>query len=425
MKLSELIQGIREGKFDGVLNDLYGAEALADQKERYTGVIQKTIDLFGDQEGLVFSAPGRTEVGGNHTDHQLGRVLAASIDLDTIAAVIKTDDNKVRLASRGFNIQPVDLSDLSINAAEKNTTESLIRGVAAGLSERGYKVGGFMAYSESNVIAGGGMSSSAAFEVLLGTIMGWLYNDGKVSPEEIAKVGQYAENVYFMKASGLMDQMASSVGSFVAIDFYEKENPVIEKVAFDPADYNLDLILTDVRASHADLSDEYSAIPTEMKGVAKVLGETVLSRCTLDQLMAHIPEIREAQGDRAFLRAYHFLKETQRAKDEAVALREKDIERFLKLVRESGQSSWMYLQNICTPGARKEQPVAVGLMISDAVLEGEGAYRVHGGGFAGTIQAFVPKSKTQAYIEAMESAFGQGACYILRIRGTGGCRVME
>lgn len=424
MKLSELIQSISEGKQDAVLSGLYGADALDFQKQRYSDVIQKTIDLFGDQEGSVFSAPGRTEVGGNHTDHQLGRVLAASIDLDTIAAVIKTDDNKVRLASRGFNIKPVDLSDLSINAAEKNTTESLIRGVAAGLSERGYQTGGFMAYSESDVIAGGGMSSSAAFEVLLGTIISYLYNEGKVSAEEIAKVGQYAENVYFMKASGLMDQMASSVGSFVAIDFYDRENPVIEKVAFDPEDYNIDLILTDVRASHADLSDEYSAIPTEMKGVAKVLGQDVLSRCTLAQLMSNIATVREAMGDRAFLRAYHFLKETARAKEEAVALREKDIDRFLKLVKESGESSWMYLQNICPPGAKAQQPVAVGLMVSDAVLDGEGAYRVHGGGFAGTIQAFVPKSKTKAYIEAMEKTFGEDACYILKIRSKGGVQVM-
>lgn len=424
MKLSELIQSIKADEQNDVLSGLYGAEALEDQKERYISVIQKTIDLFGDQEGNVYSAPGRTEVGGNHTDHQLGRVLAASINLDTIAAVIKTDDNKVRLASRGFNIKPVDLSDLSINAAEKNTTESLIRGVAAGLSERGYQTGGFMAYSESDVIAGGGMSSSAAFEVLLGTILSYLYNDGKVSAEEIAKVGQYAENVYFMKASGLMDQMASSVGSFVAIDFYEKENPVIEKVSFNPDEYNLDFILTDVRASHADLSDEYSAIPTEMKGVAKLLGQDVLSRCTLADLMGHVAEIRESLGDRAFLRAYHFLKETQRAKEEAVALREKDINRFLEIVKESGQSSWMYLQNICPPGAKREQPVAVGLMLSDAVLEGQGAFRVHGGGFAGTIQAFVPKEKTQAYIAAMESAFGTGACYILKIRSIGGTKVM-
>ena len=424
MKLSELIQSIRDGNQDSVLTELYGEEVLGFQKERYISVIQKTIDLFGDSEGCVYSAPGRTEVGGNHTDHQLGRVLAASIDLDTIAAVIKTDDNKVHLASRGFEIKPVDLSDLSINAAEKNTTESLIRGVAAGLKERGWEVGGFQAYSESDVIAGGGMSSSAAFEVLLGTIESGLYNDGKVSAEEIAKIGQYAENVYFMKASGLMDQMASSVGSFVAIDFYEKENPLIEKVDFNPADYNIDLILTDVRASHADLSDEYSAIPTEMKGVAKVLGQDVLSRCTLEELMANVDKIRAAQGDRAFLRAYHFLKETVRAKEEAVALREKNIERFLELVKESGRSSWMYLQNICPPGARKEQPVAIGLMISDCVLDGEGAYRVHGGGFAGTIQAFVPKAKTEEDIRAMESAFGEGCCYILRIRSHGGYKVM-
>ena len=424
MKLSELITEIKEGRKDEALIELYGAEDLAAQQERYISVIQKTIDLFSDQEGCIFSAPGRTEVGGNHTDHQLGRVLAAGINLDTIAAVIPTDDNKIRLASRGFSIKPVDISDLSIDINEKNTTESLIRGVCAGLNERGYKVGGFMAYSESNVIAGGGMSSSAAFEVLLGTIESGLYNNFAVSAEDIAKIGQYAENVYFMKASGLMDQMASSVGSFVAIDFFDKDNPVIEKVDFNPADYNVDLILTDVRASHADLSDEYSAIPTEMKGVAKILGETVLSRCTVDQLMANVAKIRENLGDRAFLRAYHFLKETVRAREEAEALREKDINRFFRLVRESGQSSWMYLQNICPPGSRKEQPVAVGLMLSDAVLGEEGAYRVHGGGFAGTIQAFVPKEKTEAYIKAMESAFGEGACYILRIRSKGGTQVM-
>ncbi|MBQ7994515.1 MAG: galactokinase [Solobacterium sp.] len=424
MKLSELIQEIRDGKHNSMLTELYGEDDLAFEQERYISVIQKTIDLFGDQEGCVYSAPGRTEVGGNHTDHQLGRVLAASINLDTIAAVIKTDDNKVRLASRGFEIKPVDLSDLSINAAEKNTTESLIRGVAAGLKERGWEVGGFMAYSESDVIAGGGMSSSAAFEVLLGTIESGLYNDGKVSAEDIAKVGQYAENIYFMKASGLMDQMASSVGSFTAIDFYEKENPLIEKVEFNPADYNIDLILTDVRASHADLSDEYSAIPTEMKGVAKVLGQDVLSRCTMADLLANVEKVREAQGDRAFLRAYHFLNETQRAKEEAIALREKNIERFLQLVNESGRSSWMYLQNICPPGAKKEQQVAIGLALSDCVLQGEGAYRVHGGGFAGTIQAFVPKAKTEEYIRTMESAFGEGCCYILRIRGYGGVKVM-
>ena len=368
-------------------------------KERYLSVLQKTLELFGDSETKLFSAPGRTEVGGNHTDHQLGRVLAASINLDTIAAVVPSSDNVVRLASRGFEIKPVDISDTEIHLEEKNTTESLIRGVAAGLKERGYNAGGFMAYSESDVIAGGGMSSSAAFEVLLGTIQSYLYNEGKVSPEDIAKIGQYAENVYFMKASGLMDQMASSVGSFVAIDFYEKEAPVV-------------------------LSDEYSAVPNEMKGVARRLGQEVLSRCTIEDLLKNVAEIREKCGDRAFLRAYHFLNETKRADDEKNALLNKDIETFLKLVRESGYSSWMYLQNICVPGSKSEQPVALGLALSDAVLGNEGAYRVHGGGFAGTIQAFVPKAKTEEYIRTLEAAFGEGCCYILKIRGVGGTEVI-
>ena len=242
--------------------------------------------------------------------------------------------------------------------------------------------------------------------------------------EEIAKIGQYAENVYFMKASGLMDQMASSVGSFVAIDFYEKESPVVTKVPFDPEEYGIDLILTDIRADHAELSDEYSAIPNEMKGVARRLHQEVLSRCTVEELLANVAEIRENCGDRAFLRAYHFLNETKRAEDEKTALLNKDIDTFLKLVRESGYSSWMYLQNISVPGARGEQPVALGLALSDAVLGNEGAYRVHGGGFAGTIQAFVPKAKTEPYIRTLEAAFGEGCCYILKIRGVGGTEVV-
>lgn len=423
MKNTELKQWIIDGHLDEKLTFLYGAEHLNEQKERYLSVLEKSFDLFGDKETRLFSAPGRTEVGGNHTDHQLGKVLAASINLDTIAAVVPSEDNVIRLASRGFEIKPVDISDTEIRLEEKNTTEALIRGVAAGLKERGYQTGGFMAYSESDVIAGGGMSSSAAFEVLLGTILSYLYNDNQVSPEDIAKIGQYAENVYFMKASGLMDQMASSVGSFVAIDFYEKESPVVTRVPFDPEEYGIDLILTDIRADHADLSDEYSAVPTEMKGVARRLGQEVLSRCSLQDLLANVAEIRENCGDRAFLRAYHFLNETQRAEDEKQALLNKDISTFLDLVNESGHSSWMYLQNISVPGSRNEQPVALGLALSEAVLGKEGACRVHGGGFAGTIQAFVPKAKTEEYIRTLEAAFGEGCCYILKIRGVGGTEV--
>ncbi len=423
MKISELITFIHEGKLNEQLISLYGEQALSQQSKRYESILESAKEAFGDQEAKIFSAPGRTEVGGNHTDHQLGKVLAASLNLDVVACVIPTDDSIVTYKSKGYSVEPVDVKQLDIQEDEKNSTEALIRGVAAGLTKRGYKAGGFCCYAESDVINGGGMSSSAAFEVLLGTIQNDLYNDGKVSSEDIAKIGQYAENVYFMKASGLLDQMACSVGSFAAMDFKDPENPIVVKVPFDPSDYGYDLIITDVKASHADLSDEYSKVPTEMKAVAKVLGYEVLGQTTLDELLSHVKEIREKCGDRAFLRAYHFLQETKRAQQEADALQNQDIDLFLKFVRESGHSSWMYLQNISVPQTPESQAVAVGLALSEAVIGEDGAYRVHGGGFAGTIQAFVKKETTKQFIAMMESTFGEGCCYILRIRNVGGIRV--
>ncbi len=424
MKISALKELVQSGGLDEKLIELYGEEALASQKERYLKVLTKGQELFGDEDACLFSAPGRTEVGGNHTDHQLGRVLAASLNLDVIAVVSLRSDKVVRYASEGFTVEPVDLSDLSIREKEINTTEALIRGTAAGLEKLGYRSGGFDCYAESDVIPGGGMSSSAAFEVLLGTIMSELFNDGKVSAETIAKNGQYAENVYFGKPCGLLDQMACSVGSFAAIDFADKENPVVEKIDFNPADYGYKLILTDVRASHAELSGEYGAVPAEMKCVAKVLGYEVLSETNEAELTANVGKIREACGDRAFLRAYHFVKETERAKLQAEALKNKDIDTFLNLIKESGHSSYMYLQNINVPGAIKDQPVALALALSDSVLAGKGAYRVHGGGFAGTIQAFVPEADTEKYIGTMENAFGKGCCYVLRVRNCGGIRII-
>lgn len=423
MKISQLMQSVQEGNFDEKFISLYGEEALDSQKKRYASILEKAKEAFGDQEAHVFSAPGRTEVGGNHTDHQLGKVLAASLNLDVVACVIPTEDSIVTYRSAGYTVQPVDVKDIAIHPEEKNTTEALIRGVAAGLCARGYQAGGFQCYAESDVINGGGMSSSAAFEVLLGTIQNVLYNASKVSATDIAKIGQFAENKYFMKASGLLDQMACSVGSFAAMDFKDPENPIVEKVPFDPSDYGYNLIITDVKASHADLSDAYSEVPAEMKAAAKVLGHEVLGETTLEELLAHVQEIRKQCGDRAFLRAYHFVRETQRAQDEADALKAKDIQTFLKLVRESGHSSWMYLQNISVPTTPESQAVAIGLALSEAVIGEDGAYRVHGGGFAGTIQAFVKKETTPRFIETMESAFGKGCCYILRIRNVGGIQV--
>lgn len=423
MKISGLAANLQAGQFDQKLIELYGEEALANEKERYLRVIENAQRLYGDHEGMIFSAPGRTEVGGNHTDHQLGSVLAASLNLDCIAVVIPTEDMIVRYSAKGFEVRPIDMNDLSIHKEEKNSTEALIRGVGAGLAKRGYACGGFKAFAESDVIPGGGMSSSAAFEVLLGTIQNIIYNDGKISAQDVAKIGQFAENEYFMKPSGLLDQMACSVGSFAAIDFADKENPIVERIPFNPADYGYDLVLTDVKASHADLSDEYSLIPLEMKKVAAVLGKEVLGQTSVEEIIAHIAEIRKKCGDRAFLRAFHYANETIRAKAEATALKDKNIQEFLKLVRESGHSSWMYLQNINVPGETVKQPVAVALALSDAVIGEDGAYRVHGGGFAGTIQAFVKKETTQKYIATMESAFGDGCCYTLRIRNCGGIRI--
>jgi len=267
------------------------------------------------------------------------------------------------------------------------------------------------------------MSSSAAFEVLLGTIFSELFNEGGVSSEEVAINGQYAENVYFMKPCGLLDQMACSIGSFAAMDFADPSSPVVEKIDFNPAAFGYDLILTDVKASHADLSDEYGAVPAEMKSVAKILGEEVLGSCTLDQLLLHTARIRANCGDRAYLRAFHFLNETKRAKEQADALKAKDMKKFLKLVNESGRSSWMYLQNIVPAGYVKEQPVGIALAVSDAELGEDEAFRVHGGGFAGTIQAYVKQENSDRYIRVMESVFGEGCCYKLRIRQAGGIKI--
>ena len=423
MRISELRTSVQEGSFDSRIEELYGSDKLSQQKERWLDILNKAEKLYGDREAGLFSAPGRTEVGGNHTDHQLGKVLAASLNLDVLAVVIATEEPVIRYASKGFSVEPVDISDLSIHAEEANTTEALIRGTAAGFASAGYKTGGFCAYAESDVLPGSGMSSSAAFEVLLGTILNELYNDGSVSAEFIAKNGQYAENVYFMKPCGLLDQMACSVGSFAAMDFADPANPVVEKVDFDPAAYGYELILTDCKASHAELSHEYAAIPKEMKEVAKILGQEVLGRCTMEQLMANAAKIREECGDRAFLRAYHFLNETERAAKEAEVLREGNIDAFLELIKESGRSSWMYLQNVNVNGDDRNQSLGVGLAVSEYIIGNHGAWRVHGGGFAGTIQAFVRHEDKDRYIAAMNSVFGDDCCYVLKIRGCGGIRI--
>ena len=367
-----------------------------------------------------FSAPGRTEIGGNHTDHQRGRVLAGAVNLDTVAAVRLNGTGTIRIQSKGYPISVVDLTNLTPVASEINSTPALIRGVAARFTEMGCKVEGFDAYCESTVLPGSGLSSSAAFEVLVGTIINHLFFGGKVSQPEIAMIGQYAENVFFGKPCGLMDQTASAVGNLVTIDFFDKENPVIEPVDFDFASCGHALCIIDSGADHADLTDEYAAIPGEIKAVAAYFGKEVLTQIDEKDFYAKLPEIRKACGDRAVMRCIHFYQENARVPQQVAALREGNFDKFLSLVKQSGYSSYMYLQNVIPAGYKAHQDVAVALGLAEHYLQGRGAYRVHGGGFAGTIQAFVPVDMLDEFVAGMDAALGEGACHVLSIRPQGG-----
>ena len=375
---------------------------------------------FGGAPERYFSAPGRTEIGGNHTDHQRGRVLAGAVNLDTVAAVRANGTNMIRIQSKGYPLSEVNLNNLEPVASEINSTPALIRGVAARFVQLGCAVGGFDAYCESTVLPGSGLSSSAAFEVLVGTIINHLFFDGKVSQPEIAMIGQYAENVFFGKPCGLMDQTASAVGNLVTIDFFDKEKPVIEPVDFDFASCGHALCIIDSGADHADLTDEYAAVPGEIKAVATYLGKEVLTQIDEAEFYAKIPELRKACGDRAVMRCLHFYQENARVPQQVAALREGDFEAFLRLVKQSGYSSYMYLQNVIPSGYKAHQDVAVALALAEHYLQGRGAYRVHGGGFAGTIQAFVPVDMLDAFVAGMDAALGEGACHVLSIRPQGG-----
>ena len=367
-----------------------------------------------------FSAPGRTEIGGNHTDHQRGRVLAGAVNLDTVAAVRPNGTNIIRIQSKGYPMSIVDLANLEPVAEEINSTPALIRGVAARFVQLGCEVKGFDAYCESTVLPGSGLSSSAAFEVLIGTIVNGLYFDGKVSQPEIAMIGQYAENVFFGKPCGLMDQTASAVGNLVTIDFFDKDHPVIEPVDFDFASCGHALCIIDSGADHADLTDEYAAVPGEIKAVAAFFGKEVLTQIDEAEFYANIPALRKACGDRAVMRAIHFYQENARVPLQVAALRSGDFDTFLSLVKQSGYSSYMYLQNVIPAGYKQHQDVAVALALCEHYLAGRGAYRVHGGGFAGTVQAFVPYDILDAFVAGLDGALGQGACHVLNIRPQGG-----
>lgn len=420
-----IIFKIQSGDFDDRLLDIYVDENLLDyQKERYIKAIKKYEELYGEGEVEIYSAPGRSEVGGNHTDHQRGQVLACGLNLDVIAIVSKSDDDIIKIVSDDYNIKDINVNDLSKKDSEENTSESLIRGVAKRLKDEGYKVGGFKTFMTSDVLRGSGMSSSAAFEVAIGTIISGLYNNMEISPVFIAQASQYAENVYFGKPSGLMDQMASSVGSLVNIDFKDTKNPVIKKVDVDFAKFSHSLCIVDTKGSHADLTPEYAAVPIDMKKVAAYFGKEVLREVDEDKFYANISDIREKVGDRPVVRAMHFFFDHNTVTKEVNALEAGDFEEFKKHISASGNSSFKYLQNVYPASDVANQGLSVGLGVSERILGSKGAVRVHGGGFAGTIQAFVPNDMVSEYREEMDKLFGEGSCHVLKVRKYGGMKVL-
>ena len=426
MKVKELISAIESGQFDNNFKAVYVTDAYVnEQKPRYIMTLNEFGELFGyDREVSVMSAPGRTEVCGNHTDHNNGKVLAASINLDAIAIVSENNEPTIRVKSKGHRMNVVDLNDLQPNESKYGDSTSLVEGVAAGIKNLGFEVKGFDAYTTSDVMGGSGLSSSAAFEVLLGSVISYMFNDGKISAVDIAKVAQYSENVFFGKPCGLLDQMAASVGTFVTIDFESTENPVIKKVDFDFSKSGHSLCIVDTGGNHSDLTDDYAAVRGEMESVAKALGKNVLREISYEDFFAAIPELTGKVNDRALLRAIHFYNENRRVDKAIECLENGDFEGFKEIIIESGNSSFEFNQNVYTPKNPTEQKLSLALAISEEILKGRGAWRVHGGGFAGTIQAFVPNDLLDTYKTTIESVFGKDTCHVLIIRPVGGTKVL-
>ena len=418
---NEAVSTIESGKLDEKLEALYGDVEKA--RGRYLRILKNFSELFGAPAAVgLFSTPGRTEIGGNHTDHQNGCVLAASVDVDALGVAAENGTNEIRILSEGYDLCTVDLNDLKVHEENAGKTGELIRGVAAQLQKRGFEIRGFDAYVSSDVLSGSGLSSSAAYEMWLGVTMNHMFCGGSVTPIETAQIGQYAENVYFGKPCGLMDQAASISGGVIAIDFRDKENPVVEKI--DADFHGHALCIVDSGADHAGLTPAYAAIRSEMEAVAAHFGKKVLREVPREDFIKELPAVREKLGDRAVLRAFHFYHDNERAILEAKALKENRFEDFLALVNESGRSSFMYLQNVSVPGADKHQELAVTLALCDEFLDGKGAFRVHGGGFAGTVQAFVPADMADAFRKKMDAALGSGRCHVLFIRHVGGLEIL-
>ena len=428
MKTTELIAKIKNGELDEQLARVYVTESEVEkQKERYIETIETFIETFGeDRDVIVCSAPGRTEVCGNHTDHNNGKVLAASVNLDAIAVASLNNDNTVRVKSKGHAMNVVELNNLEPDESMFGKSTSMVKGAVSGLSEWGYKIGGFDACTTSDVMGGSGLSSSAAFEVLIATCISALFNDETIDAVTLGKVAQYSENKFFGKPCGLLDQMTSAVGTFVTIDFKSTSEPVIKKINVDFNSFGYSLCIVDTGGSHSDLTDDYAAVRSEMESVAKAMGHSVLREISYDDFKAKLPELYASDeiNDRALLRAIHFYNENMRVDNAVEALENNDFESFKKIIVESGFSSYMYNQNVYTPKNPLEQKLSLALAVTQEILDGKGAYRVHGGGFAGTIQAFVPNEILNEYKEKIESIFGEGKCYVLSIRPVGGVKVL-
>ena len=416
-------QELSDGVHAARLASLYccAPAETASEAARYAAVLDGLEKTFGSHaEAGLYSAPGRTEIGGNHTDHQHGRVLAGSVNIDMIAAAAPNDKNQLRVQSEGYDLCVIDLNNLEARKEDENTTAALLRGECAAFTQRGAKLAGLDVYISSNVPKGSGVSSSAAFEVLIGVILNDCFMTEKVSPIAIAQIGQWAENVYFGKPCGLMDQMASSVGNIITIDFASPAKPVVEPVAVDFSKAGLALCILDSGADHADLTDEYAAIPAECRAVAAVCGGEVLRDVPFETFLAKLPECRRQCGDRAVLRAFHVYADNDRVAKQVAALHNGDFGTFLCLVNESGCSSWEYLQNVIPAGYKEHQEVGVTIAAAKHLLGDKGAVRVHGGGFAGTVQAFVPVEMLDEFKAGMEAILGEGRCHVLSIRPEGG-----
>ncbi|MBQ8249847.1 MAG: galactokinase [Clostridia bacterium] len=425
MNAKELIKAIESGKYTAIFTELYGEQSIKAQEARYIKTVNEFAELFGaEREISLFSVAGRSEISGNHTDHNYGKVLAASIDLDIIAAASPRDDMHINIKSEGFPIDEVDITDPHVDESLYYTSKSIISGMCSGFLKYGHEVGGYDAYTTSNVFKGSGLSSSAAFEDMVGLILNGFYNNGEVENAEIAKIAQYSENVFFGKPSGLMDQTACAVGGFVAIDFKNPADPIIEKLPFDLSGAGYNLCIVNTGGNHADLNEDYASVPADMKKVASYFGKPVLREVSTEEILKNIKALRKFAGDRALMRAIHYKNENERVTKQTAALKSGDLDAFFAGVTESGNSSFKYLQNVYTVKNVHEQGLSLALCLADMTLSGKrAAWRVHGGGFAGTIQAFVANEDVPAFKEALDNAFGEGATTVLKVRPYGAIRI--